>query len=68
MKKILKGLDRINNIFIGIVLPIHFIYLGLNLLINGKFLFAKFSGAAGSIFFGGLLLYGAYKKIKSAKS
>ena len=64
MKKILKGLDRINNIFIGI----YFIGLGFNLLISGKFLFAKFSGAVSIIFFGGLLLYGAYKKIKSAKS
>ena len=60
MKKILKGLDRINNIFIGIVLPIHFIYLGFNLL-NRESLLAKFVGAANIILFGGFLLYGAYK-------
>ena len=62
MKKKLIGLLS------GIILHIYFIGLGFNLLINGKFLFAKFSGAVSIIFFGGLLLYGAYKKIKSAKS
>ncbi len=60
MKKILIGLYFFSS-------TIFFIGLGFNLL-NRESLLAKFLGAANIILFGGLLSYGAYNKIKSAKS